>query len=382
MSHEIRTPINGIIGFLSILSDMPLTVDQRELVDGIHSAAGTLMSVINDILDISKIEAGKVELEDMDINLPETVRDIEIMFANLATSQSVNFTVTIDLPDDRRRVRCDMPRLRQILNNLLSNALKFTFAGGDVCLALSLDHDMLLFDVTDTGIGIPDDKKASLFMPFMQAESSTTRRFGGSGLGLAISRNLAQLMGGDITFTSVYNVGSTFSLRIPYREPSPVRPSLVSATSAERMQETAMRKNSPAGNESYDKSILIVDDTVMNVKVAVRILESAGFKTAVCYNGLEAMNMLKAFPDRYGLILMDCQMPVMDGYEATRAIRVLKPPLKDIPIVAMTANALKGERENCLAAGMDDYLSKPVEKLALIRLVHRFMSGITARTDV
>ena len=377
MSHEIRTPVNGIVGFTSLLKDTHPTEEQQELIEGILTASGALMSIINDILDISKIEAGRVELEMMDCDLSSLIKDLCAMFNYMVKGKNLTIDVKVELPPEVSKILFDPGRLRQVLNNLLSNSVKFTFegeitlriayrsqnssGGGD---APSSSGGDIYFEISDTGIGIPEDKQSTLFRPFTQAETSTTRRFGGTGLGLSISKNLVELMGGKIDFHSVPQQGTTFHFTIPY----------LPAVEA-NIEDFANAERSDSDDSSHSKSrfILLVDDNRTNLKLTTKMLEKGGYNVSASENGAEAVSLLQTFPNRYGLVLMDCQMPVMDGYEATQCIRDLPEPLHSIPIVAMTANALKGERERCVELGMNDYVSKPVDRAILMKKVRKWL---------
>lgn len=386
MSHEIRTPVNGIVGFTTLLKDTQTSPEQDELIEGIIMASGSLMSIINDILDISKIEAGRVELEIIDANICEVIRELSAMFAYTVKQKGLTLIVKNELPAEVCWIRCDQGRLRQILNNLLSNAVKFTFHGtielkvwlsagdkGDAGGEETPDGNrgMITFAIRDSGIGIPADKQDTLFRPFTQAETSTTRRFGGTGLGLSISKNLVQLMGGEISFKSVEGEGTTFTFHIPYQPGTP-RSGLLEPDDNEG-DGSSSGSDSPGGNGEPRKFVLVVDDNRTNIKLTMKMLEKVGVNVSGSENGAEAVSLLQSFPTRYGLVLMDCQMPVMDGYEATHYIRNLPEPLQSIPIIAMTANALKGEKERCLELGMNDYVSKPVDMGALLKKVRKWL---------
>ena len=378
MTHELRTPMNGVLGMATLLSDTDLSTEQRDLLNVLRSSGDTLLTIINDILDLSKIEANKLELEQAPFDLKDCVEAVFDLLRPGASAKGLNLSYQIDEMNPCELIQ-DVTRVRQILTNLLGNAVKFTRVG-DIALTIRLsiassetdstyiestekEKFWVHFAVRDTGIGIPAERMESLFDSFSQVDASTTRKFGGTGLGLAISKQLCELMGGKMWVESEPEVGSTFHFTIL-------------AERAE-MQQPDYAKADPHLNATMitrkPLRILLAEDNVVNQKVAMGILKKCGYSTDVAANGLEAIDALKRQP--YDVILMDVHMPEMDGVTATQRIRQIWPPNEQPIIIALTADAMAQQREAYLEAGMDGYITKPIR-------VPELMSALENATKV
>jgi CheY-like chemotaxis protein/two-component sensor histidine kinase len=417
MSHELRTPLNSLLLLARLLADNAeanLTEKQIEFARTIHSAGSDLLSLIDDILDLAKIEAGRMDVDTDQVDFDGVRSYVEQAFIPQAQVKGLDFRVSVDegLPAS---IVTDSQRLQQILRNLLSNAVKFTDSGSVTLTifaappntdfdvpALSAARQVIGFSVADTGIGINDEKLAIIFEPFQQADGTTTRKYGGTGLGLSISRDLAALLGGTIVVSSRPGEGSTFTLYMPdalspeaipaisasgippaavvvQTPPTPLDVPLMTLPPVMEQHEIESHVVTAAGRQLDGATVLIVDDDVRNVFALTSALEMHGLNVLYADNGADGVRLLAEHPE-VDIVLMDAMMPDQDGYETTRGIR-RNQRFQDLPVVFLTAKAMPGDRESALAAGASDYITKPVDLDELIELMARWVNAETAEPE-
>ena len=379
MSHEIRTPMNGIFGMLELLSMTKLDADQRATLDVVRGSSKSMLRIIDDILDFSKIEAGKLDLRPEVTSLKEIVDDLHRLYAGNASSKGLTMQSSTD-PRISPALLVDPLRLRQILNNLVGNAIKFTAEGSIEVRAELLERsggkDHVCISVHDTGIGISPENQEQLFQPFSQGEADTTRQFGGTGLGLAICRRLAEMMGGAVEMRSQEGVGTTvlLTLHLPIAEPQAL-PKTGSIPAPEPFEPSAAWRAAPSAPQAEEEGTLalLVDDHPINRMLLLRQVNTLGYAAETANDGLHALSLWKS--GRFGIVVTDCHMPKMDGYELARSIRRLEiaKGAGRVPIIACTANAMRDEPEKCYDAGMDDYLIKPIELKQLLGKFERWL---------
>ncbi|MBK7652305.1 MAG: response regulator [Flammeovirgaceae bacterium] len=364
ISHEIRTPINGIAGMASLLSQNPSKEEQRTYLNAIKSAADNLKVIINDILDLASIESGKLQLEKIGFNLNDLLHSLIDTFGVQASEKGINLSYI--LAKDANKIFVGDPvRLNQILINLISNAIKFTHAGS-IKVEVKADkvkgnNYNLRFNISDTGIGIPKDKLQTIFESFSQADASVTRKYGGTGLGLTIVKQLVELQGGSINVVSKENEGSTFTFILPY-------------VTGKKEFESDARMIKPRNFTQLKRaSILLVEDNDINRLYASSILKMWGCHFETAENGVVALEKIRN--NAFDAILMDIQMPVMDGFETTKAIRKGDPNKSQVPIIALTANATQKDFEKCIAAGMNDCITKPFTQEDLLQTLTRYLGS-------
>lgn len=367
MSHELRTPLSSILGYCDLLKEDDCSPLQQEFLDLIKDAGEVQLSLVNDILDMSKIKSGKFSISEQSFCLDDLVSDVYKSFSLRAKQAGLVFKLQNKIPPGTEIVG-DPQRIRQVLTNLVNNAIKFT-EQGKICLSVAQKHKSIMFKVSDTGIGIKADYIEKLFERFEQADQTNSRKFGGTGLGLAISKSLALMMGGELNVSSQYGKGSTFTLIIPHN--------VLEKSDGLNNTKSAIPLHKESAENTQERLIgrvLVTEDTATIKLLISLILESFGLEVDTAENGKMALEMLDA--KHFNLVLMDMQMPVMDGVEATKRLRAQG---NNIPVVALTANVLKTQRELFIAAGCDAFLEKPIDKAKLYKTVKKFIAGNEVR---